>query len=122
MVIFDTNILIELQRGNLEVRKQIETLPPGIFYLSTISAAEFLAGARDKEHFQRLRKQLDNYTVLPLTAEISEIFSKIYQDYLFSHRPQIPDMLIAATALYYNLPMLTINKRDFQFINGVDLT
>jgi predicted nucleic acid-binding protein len=121
MVIFDTNILIELYRGNLTVKEDVQHLKSNIFYISSITAAEFMIGARDKADLQRIEKQLVKYTQIPLTVEITDIFLDLFKIYSLSHRPGIADTLIAATALYYHLPLYTFNKKHFQFIPGIQL-
>lgn len=121
MVIFDTNILIELYRGNLAVKEDIEKMKFDIFYISCITAAEFIIGAKDKDDFKRIEKQLDKYTAVRINSEISDIFIELFKRLALSHRPGIPDMLIAATALHYRLPLYTLNKKHFQFISGLEL-
>lgn len=74
MVIFDTNILIELYRGNNLIQEQVFAIDYNTFYISSISIAEFLAGARNKEDMAIISKQLDKYTQLPITVEISNLF------------------------------------------------
>jgi len=56
MVIFDTNILIEIYRGNDAVKRNIETLGVSVIYISSITIAEFLVGAKDKADLKRLEK------------------------------------------------------------------
>ena len=63
MVIFDTNILIELYRGNLAVKEEIERIKSVVFYKSSITVAEFMVGAKDKADLKRIEKQLD-YTLI----------------------------------------------------------
>jgi predicted nucleic acid-binding protein len=121
MVIFDTNILIELYRGNLVVRNEIQQMKPDIYYVSSITAAEFMVGAKDKADFQRIEKHLAKYTIIPVNTDISDIFIDLFKMYTLSHRPAIADTLIAATALYYHLPLYTLNKKDFRFIPGIEL-
>lgn len=121
MVIFDTNILIELYRGNHAVKAKVESLDANIYYISSITVAEFMVGARDKADFARVEKQLSKYTSIPMTAEITEIFIDLFKTLTLSHRPGIADTLIAATALYYHLPLFTYNKKHFQFIPGIQL-
>jgi tRNA(fMet)-specific endonuclease VapC len=121
MVIFDTNILIELYRGNIKVKEEIELLNTNVFYISTITVAEFMVGARDKADLKRIEKQLNKYTVIPINTDISEIFTDLFKQLTLSHRPGIADTLIAATALYYHLPLYTYNKKHFQFIPGIQL-
>lgn len=121
MVIFDTNILIELYRGNQTVKEEILKLKADIFYISSITAAEFMFGAKDKTDFTKIEKQLDKYTIIPITEEITGIFIDLFRVHTLSHRPGIADTLIAATALYYRLPLYTKNKKDFKFITGIEL-
>ena len=56
---------------------------------------------------------------IPVTAEITDIFIGLYRTFTLSRRPEIADTLIAATALYYQLPLYTLNKKHFQFIPGI---
>lgn len=121
MVIFDTNILIELYRGNESVKEEITLLNPGVFYISSITAAEFMIGARDKSDLKKIERQLSKYTIIPINTEISDIFIDLFKTLTLSHRPGIADSLIAATALYYHLPLYTYNKKHFQFIPGIQL-
>ena len=68
-----------------------------------------------------IENQLAKYTTIPLNIDISEIFFDLFKTFTLSHRPGIADTLIAATALYYNLPLYTLNKKHFQFIPGIVL-
>lgn len=121
MVIFDTNVLIELYRGNNLIKEQILAMDYNIFYISSISVAEFLAGARNKEDMATIAKQLDKYTHLPITVEITNLFLTLFREYNLSHKPGIPDTLIAATALYYELPVFTLNRKHFQYFPAIKL-
>lgn len=121
MVIFDTNILIELYRGNAKVKEEIELLDSTVFYISSITAAEFMVGARDKADLKKIEKQLSKYTLIPINTDISEIFIDLFKSLTLSHRPGIADTLIAATAIYYHIPLYTYNKKHFQFIPGIQL-
>ncbi len=121
MVIFDTNILIELYRGNTQIKDVVLHLDADVFYISTITVVEFLAGARNKQELRTINKQLGNYTCLLINTDINDIFLELFKKYNLSHKPSIPDTLIAATALYYDLPLLTLNKKDFQYIPDLKL-
>ena len=41
--------------------------------------------------------------------------------YSLSHKLSIPDALIAATALNYDIELYTYNIKDFRFIDGIKL-
>ncbi len=121
VVIFDTTILIEISRGNDEVKRNVVEISPNIVYISTITVAEFMVGARDKSDMVKIKNHLDNYTFLAINESINTIFLDLFTSYSLSHRPGIADMLIAATALYYELPVYTFNKKHFGFIPGIQL-
>lgn len=121
MVIFDTNILIELYRGNVAIRQSVQQINSDVFYISSITVAEFMIGAKNKADLAQIENQLAKYTTIPINAEISQIFIGLYKAFTLSHRPEIPDTLIAATALYYDIPLYTLNKKHFQFIPGIQL-
>jgi len=121
MVIFDTNILIELYRGNIAVKEEIESINSNVFYISSITVAEFMVGAKDKTDLKKIEKQLSYYTAIPINTEITDIFIDLFRTLTLSHRPGIADTLIAATAVYYHLPLYTYNKKHFQFIPGIEL-
>jgi tRNA(fMet)-specific endonuclease VapC len=121
MVIFDTNILIELYRGNLTVKEEAQLIKSDVFYVSSITVAEFMVGAKNKDDLKRIEKDLSKYTAIPINAEITDIFIDLFRTFTLSHRPGIADTLIAATAIYYHLPLYTLNKKHFQFIPGLHL-
>jgi len=82
---------------------------------------EFYFGALDKRELQQILKHLLNYEILNLTPEITLIFLELMKKFSLSHRPFIGDMLIAATALYFDYPLLTLNVKDFQYIPNLRL-
>ena len=99
--------MVELYRGNLTVKEEIQQIKSNVFYVSRITVAEFIVGAKNKDDFKR--------------TEITDIFIDLFKTFTLSHRPGIADTLIAATALYYHLPICTLNKKHFQFIPGIEL-
>lgn len=121
MVIFDTNILIEIYRGNESIREKIYALDFKEIYISDITAAEFLLGARDKQELLKIKKQLDFYSIIPVNPEISDLFLQFCHQFTLSHHPSIPDLLIASTAIYHQIPLFTLNKKDFVYIPNLQL-
>jgi predicted nucleic acid-binding protein len=69
----------------------------------------------------KAQKLLKSFTILPFTPKISELFVDIFNCYNLSHRPTLPDMLIASTALHYKYPLYTLNKKDFTFLQDLKL-
>ena len=70
---------------------------------------------------RRFEKILNNYTIISLDPEISLLGISLYKKYKLSHGLDMPDSLIAATAIELDLTLFTYNIKDFRFIPGIRL-
>jgi predicted nucleic acid-binding protein len=59
--------------------------------------------------------------VLPIELGISMMTVNLVEKYSLSHKLSLPDAMIAATALYHNIPLYTLNTKDFKFIPKIKL-
>lgn len=116
MVILDTNIIIELYKGNNQVRTICEELGEVNLSISSVVASEFYSGVRDKKELQLIQKHIRKFPIVHINEVISEIAVSLMERYCLSHHPYIGDMLIAATALHHNCYIYTLNKKDFRHI------
>lgn len=121
MILCDTNILIEFYKGNSEIVQELKEIGFPNLTISTITAGELYFGARDKHELGQIKKNLSLLNQIALDADISERFLALLEEYALSHRLNVPDALIAATALSQNLPLYTLNLKDFQFIPRLKL-
>lgn len=121
MILCDTNILIEFYKGNSDIVEELKTIGLPNLAISTITAGEMYFGARDKRELGQIKKNLSLLNQIPLDADISERFLSLLESYALSHRLSVPDALIAATCLSRNLPLYTLNLKDFQFISDLQL-
>ncbi len=121
MVILDTCILIEIQRGNQGVINKVYTFEKSDLYVTPVVVAEFYVGSRNKEEFAKCRRLVNKFGILTLDQNVSILFGELFEKYSLSHRPAIPDMLIAATALHYDSTLYTLNRKDFSFIEDLVL-
>jgi len=53
--------------------------------------------------------------------EISAVFLSLLGEYALSHRLSLPDAFIAATAVQGNMPLYTLNLKDFSFIPDLQI-
>ena len=120
MTLLDTNVLIEILKGDAETKVRVEALG-GPLATSVISAMELFYGARDKTEVTRLECFLGLFRVVRIDEAISLRGVALVRGYAKSHGLDIPDALIAATALEKGLSLLTYNRKDFRFIPGLDL-
>ncbi|MEO1451557.1 MAG: type II toxin-antitoxin system VapC family toxin [Bacteroidota bacterium] len=95
--------------------------PPEEVLISVVTEWEVLAGARNKQAYDSLRKALKRYNIIELGSEISQHAGILLKTYQLSHGMSIPDALIAATSIKYGLKLKTSNIKDFQFIPGLEL-
>ena len=87
------------------------------FYISEISEIELLGNKGITDIQLKYRsKIIDNCTVVGLSEYIKRITIQLKQSYTL----KIPDAIIAATAIYLNIPLLTADK-EFKKIKELDL-
>ena len=121
MILIDTNILIEIYKNNISIVEEVKKIGQGNISISDITCAELYFGARNKKELQTIAKDLKKLQIIHIQAEISDKAVKLVEKYAMSHKLSIPDALIAATAIYYNISLYTLNVKDFIFIENVKL-
>ncbi len=121
MILCDTNIFIELFKGNIAVIQQLYAIGAKNIAISVISKAELFYGARDKLELAHIAKHLEQLQCYPVTELDSALFIRLMQEYSLSHKSSIRDMLIAATAINQGLELYTLNAKDFKFISAIQL-
>ena len=121
VVLCDTNILIDLSKREPDVVQTLNAIGTANIQVSAITAGEFIFGALNKNDRTKILKALQAITVLPVNEVISGKGVELVTRYALSHTLAVPDALIAATALIHNLPLYTLNQKDFRFIEGLRL-
>ncbi|WP_295648153.1 type II toxin-antitoxin system VapC family toxin [uncultured Mucilaginibacter sp.] len=121
MVILDSCILIEIQRGNPTIINKVYEFEQADLHITPVIVAEFYRGARSKQEFLQCQKLVSKFTILSLNHNVTLVFDDLFMKYSLSHRPAVPDMLIAAAAIFYNASVYTLNTKDFLFIEGLEL-
>lgn len=111
--LIDTNILVDLLRGQEAARRWIDQLPDEGRCISVVTAAELLAGARSAREQDIIEKELLLYRMLWLQEPISRLALDWYKRFHLSHGVGFLDCLIGATARYYDLTLATLNERHF---------
>ena len=121
IVLCDTNILIDLSKRKPDVIQQLKAIGTTNVVVSAISAGEFMFGALNKAYLAKIGKGLNAIKIIHVNEAISEKGLELVQPYGLSHTLAVPDAFIAATALVHNLPLYTLNRKDFRFIEGIRL-
>ncbi len=120
MILLDTNILIEILKGNQKTVEKIQSLDT-TFAISSISVMELYYGALNKAELNKLEKFVSLFHIVHLSENISTQATKLVKTYAKSHNLDIPDSLIASTALVHKYKLFTYNVKDFKYIKNIEL-
>ena len=119
LILLDTNIVIGLLRGEKQESQIVESLGYENTAISTISVLEIYYGMF-KSEVKDTKIAPSKFNKLHLDKEICQKAVEIMLAYA-SNRPMLPDCLIAATSIICNAELYTYNKKDFDYLKGVNL-
>ncbi len=115
MVFLDTCILIDYSKDKLEIDFSKD------YCISSIVKLEFKVGALNKRELKKINRILSQVKLLDIEQSSLDLADILIEKYTLSHGMGIYDAIIVATCLVYDLPLWTYNKKDFQFIDGIEL-
>lgn len=122
MTIIDTDILIDAGRGVQESVDCLNAIAAStIPTISVITQMELIVGCRNKSELQKLAKFLEQFQIAQVDETISSKAVTLLQQYRLSHGLLIADSLIAATAVVWEMPLISKNQRDYKFITKLEL-
>ena len=121
MILLDTNILIEMYKGNEDIIHRIKVIGQHNIAISDVTSAELLFGARNRDELKILKKDIEKLTTVSISTNISKLAVNLVEKYSLSHKLSLPDALIAATAIQNDIHLFTLNIKDFKFIKGLKL-
>jgi predicted nucleic acid-binding protein len=110
----DTNILIHLINGDDAIS---DFLQGKEIFVSFISEMELLSKpGLSNENIKLLQSLIDNCVLVDFNHEIKSEAIRLRRDF----KLKLPDAIIAATARYLHLPLLTADKH-FKKIDDIEL-
>jgi predicted nucleic acid-binding protein len=118
-VFLDTCILIDILRGNRKIASIIAK--DNKYVINSIVFMEIIRGARDKKELIQLQKFLSIFEIIEIDQQISSTARNLIIRYSLGFGLEIADALIASTCIVYNLKLWTFNKKDFLFIENLQL-
>ncbi|HQY25413.1 MAG TPA: type II toxin-antitoxin system VapC family toxin [Thermoflexales bacterium] len=120
-MLFDTDVFIWVQRGNLKAVSAINTVTER--YLSAQTFMELLQGAQNKTQ-QRITKRFISdlgFITLPLTENIGHRALIYIEEYGIASGLRAGDAIIAATAVENDLPLCPANEKHYRVIKDLVL-
>lgn len=121
MVLCDTNIFIHAFNGDAKTISALRSIGYDNILLSSITVMELYQGMGKKKELQEMKKKIRYYDVIEVDVEISKLATQLIDQFNLSHGLLIPDAIIAASAVVYQIELFTYNVKDFQFIPDIKL-
>ena len=120
-MMFDTDILIFVEKGNEKAASLIENDNERIISVQTYM--ELLQNAKNKKHHKYTKDFINDYDfkVLPLTQNIGHRALIYVEEYTLSSNLGAADAIIATTAVENNVILATSNKKHFNPIKELKL-
>lgn len=121
MQLFDTDILIDLLRGNPAAHACLEHSHADPAAISVVTKLELFRGCRTAGERRVVRDWLTHFQILHLTDDISRKAETIFERYHPRQGIGILDALIAGTAICNAAPLQTGNWKHFSGIADLDV-
>lgn len=128
-VIFDTSVLIDLERSSFNIDKLIGGRESEPFGISAITVSELLHGVhRANSEKRRLRREayvekvIETFAVYPFDLGTARIYARVWAK-LAKKGVSIGahDLMIASTAISLGFSVMTSDMRDYKKIKGLVL-
>ncbi|HVX84014.1 MAG TPA: PIN domain-containing protein [Phycisphaerae bacterium] len=118
--LIDSSVVIDAAKDHPEALAYVrQSLLAGSAALHAVTLAEVIVGTRDSRELFRLRRILRpfdvEYPVVPDGTLALEYLGRLH----LSHDVDLPDCLIASTALRLDHSVVTVNDRHFRLFKGL---
>jgi predicted nucleic acid-binding protein len=123
-LLLDTNAIIYIAKGDEAFMNCFFSSPykDAVLGVSIVTYTEALIGARTDDEYATILEMFSGMTIVPFDTSIADILIDIFLMSKKSFRSQhSAGLMIAATALSLDVPLLTNNPRDFSFISGLEV-
>lgn len=126
-VLIDASILIEAERGRLDLEPHVARRPDDESFLSVITASELLHGVhRATQPQQRARRSafvesiLERFPLLEVDLATARAHAQVWAELAKAGTLIGPhDLWLAATCIAHGLTMITANIREFERVPGL---
>jgi tRNA(fMet)-specific endonuclease VapC len=128
-VIFDTSVLIGLERASSRLDKFILGREGEPFGISSIAVSELLHGVHRADSEKRriireafVEKIIEVFTVFPFDLSAARIYAGIWASLAKRGKAVgAHDLIIAATCISLGFSLATLDLRDYSLIEGLDI-
>jgi predicted nucleic acid-binding protein len=118
--LLDTNILIYHLKGDIPEREieKLEGILKHSFIISVITKIEFLGWRKHTfDGFLKAQEFLRHAAIIPVDSELADLAIELRRN----NNIKLADALIAATALFNDLVLVTGNEDDFKALEELEI-
>jgi predicted nucleic acid-binding protein len=124
--VVDTDVISMIFKGDTRALAYRPHLVSRLLGISFMTLAELERWSLERDWAQRRKQQLaehlTRYVVLPVNRELCSKWAEVSFAAKRKGRPiQTADAWIAASALYYEVPLITNNRGDYSAVEGLVL-
>ena len=119
LILCDSGVFFRAFRNDKSMWQEINHIGFDRLALSTVTIGEAYYGMKDDE-VTRTKQLLNLFKHFSLNKESCSRFQHMMYEYRQQH-PQLPDCMIAATALSINAHLFTLNRKDFSYYKKLTL-
>ncbi len=128
-VIFDTSVLIGLERSATRLDKFIAGREGEPFGISAITVSELLHGVHRADSTKRrivreafVEKVIDVFPIFPFDLNTARIYAAVWASLAKKGKGVgAHDLIIASTCISLGFSLATLDLRDYGLIEGLDL-
>ncbi len=115
--LIDTNAVIDYLGSKIPASGMdfMNTVIDAVPNVSVVTKIEVLGFNAPEQHYKTLSDFINDATVLDLTNNVVEASIAIRK----KHKTKLPDAIISATAIVYDLVLISRNTSDFKNIDGL---
>lgn len=112
--ILDTSIVIDLMNEQSAAMTWFSSQSAASASITSITYMEALRGAGNRQQMHNYGRYLSRFLLLHFNHADSVWAVRNFRDFWLSHQIGMNDCIIAAIAVRQQLPLLTLNMRDFE--------
>ena len=121
-MVIDTCVFIEYLRAKNRDNTTLFNLPDKKLYISSVVLFELYSGVTDKSKEGYVRDLTEDLPELTFTNEAAIKAAEIYNQLKKQNKLiEFRDIFIAATCIVNDLPLVTLNKKHFKRIAGLNV-
>jgi hypothetical protein len=123
LIIFDTDIIIWILRGDSDIvskAKLISVETHGKIYITPIQVAEIYSGMMNNEA-KKTKELIESFYFLDINKPIGELAGEYMHKYRKSHNIELADAIIGAAAKIYSFKLFTLNTKHYPMLHKEDI-